>query len=53
VVTSQAQGLRQKVFLVLTVIVLLTSISGINLDFDLGTRVNTQERARPLAEPGG
>lgn len=55
VVTSQAQGVRQKVFLVLTVIVLLTSISGIDMDFDLGTRVHTgEEHARPVGiEPGG
>lgn len=55
VVTSQAEGLRQKVFLVITVIVLLTSISGLDLDFDLGTRVNT-EQERPAAsafERGG
>lgn len=44
-VTSSAEGTRQKVFMVLTVIVLLTSISGLDLDFDLGTRVGTGDHA--------
>lgn len=43
VITSQAQGTRQKVFLVLTAIVLLTSLRGIDLDVDLGTRVGTRQ----------
>ncbi len=53
VVTSQAQGLRQKVFAILTAIVLLSSISGMDLDLDLGTHVRTQERASPELEHGG
>jgi hypothetical protein len=54
ITTSQATGLRQKVFVAITVIVLLTSLSGIDLDFDLGSRVRTDNAApAPLEEPRG
>lgn len=45
ITTSQASGTRQKVLAAITVIVLLTSISGIDLDFDLGSRVRTRDDA--------
>jgi hypothetical protein len=43
VITAQATGAKQKVFVVLTTIVLLTSISGIDFNFDVGSRVRTSE----------